>query len=135
MNENLDSQNRRTCWATPTSAAASEMVRKASGPLVTSPRPVSRQRAVDPGLHHLRGAKADHAARLDRGRFARLGIAALAGALGADLEHAEAGQLDRLAALERLGDQIEGPLDQTGAVLAGQSDLVMDRLTEVRARE
>ena len=51
------------------------------------------QRAVDPRLHHLGGAEADHPARLDGGRLAGLGIAAHAGALGADLEDAEAGQL------------------------------------------
>src|SRR5215469_6199410 len=111
MKENLDSQKRRTCWATPTSAAASEMVRKASGPLLTSPRPGSGQRAVDARLHHLRGAKADDPARLDRRRLAGLGIAALPGALGADLEHPEPGQLDGLAPLQRLGDQVQRAFD------------------------
>src|SRR5215469_1943720 len=98
MKENLDSQKRRTCWATPTSAAASEMVRKASGPLVTGPG--SGQRSVDARLHHLRRAKADHPARLDRSRLAGLGIAALPRPLGAHLEDAEAGQLDALATFQ-----------------------------------
>src|SRR4051794_22190823 len=97
MNENLVSQNLRTCWATPTSDAASEMVRKASGPLFTTACPCSRQRTVDPGLHDLGGAETDHPAWLDRSRLAGLGVAALAGALGPDLEHPEARELDGLS--------------------------------------
>src|SRR5262252_2345660 len=102
MKENLVSQNLRTCWATPTSLAASEMVLKASGPLLTSAVRRSGQRVVDARLHHLRGAEADHAARLDRSGLAGLGVAALAGPLGADLEHAEPGQLHGFPALQRL---------------------------------
>src|SRR5947209_14509676 len=104
MKANLVSQKRSTCCGTFSSSAASEIVRKASGPLVTGvTRSSPRQRPVDSRLHDLGSAEADHPARLDGGGFAGLRIAAHAGPLGADLEDAEAGQLDLLAVFEGEG--------------------------------
>jgi hypothetical protein len=77
MKENLVSQNRSTCWGTFSSSAASEIVRKASGPLATSAPSSLREGAIHPRLHHLGGPKANDPARLDGGRFAGLGIAAI----------------------------------------------------------
>src|SRR5579875_558452 len=103
MKENLVSQKRSTCCGVPISAAASEMVRKASGPFTDGPGSTV-VRVVHARLHHVGGAKADHAARIDGGGFAGLGVAAHAGALGPHLEDAEARELDHLPLLQGLGD-------------------------------
>src|ERR1700722_7405413 len=108
MNENLVSQKRSTCWGTPSESAASEMLRKASGPFAKVGLLV--EGAVPPRLHHLRSPEGDHPTGVDRGRLAGLGIAAHPLALGADLEHSEPGELHGLPLLERFDHQIERPL-------------------------
>ena len=92
-----------------------------------------RQGGVDPGFHHLGGAEADHAPRIDRGRFAGLGVAAHAGAFGAHLEDAESGKLDLFALFQGLDDEFERALDEPGAVLPRQADFLVNGLTQIRA--
>src|SRR5689334_14417673 len=135
MKGNLVSQKRSTCCGTWSSSAASEMVRKASGPLATGVRPPSPgEGAIDPRLHHLGRTEADHPPGLDGRRLAGLGVAAHAGALGADLEDAEAGELDLLALLQRDGHQLEHALDQLAAILSGEAHFLVNRLAEVSPR-
>src|SRR6201986_5189326 len=134
MKENLVSQNRSTCWGTPSSSAASDIVRKASGPFVTPARLVLKG-ALDTRLNDLRGAEPDNAARLDGGRLAGLGVTAHAGALGAHLEHAEARQLHRGSALQRLGHQIQRALHDVGASLARETHDLVDGFAKNGARQ
>ena len=59
-------------------------------------------------------------------------VAAHAGALGTDLEDAETGKFDGLAVLQRLGDEVQRALDQLGAILTRQADLIVDGFAEIR---
>src|SRR5665213_725050 len=100
MKENRVSQKRSTCCGTPSSSAASDMVRNASGPLANGPiASLVVHALVDAGLHHLGGAETDHAARLDRRRLAGFRIAPHPRPLGANLKNPESGKLDGLAVL------------------------------------
>ena len=85
-----------------------EIVRKAWGLLtvaLAATRSALDGRAVDPGLHDLGGTEADDAARIDRRRLARFGIATHASAFLTDLEYTKSRKLDRLAALKRFDDR------------------------------
>ena len=82
----------------------------------------------------MRSAETDDPARLDGRRLAGLGIAAHARALGADLEDAEAGELDLLALFQGHGHQFEDAFDQLAAILARQAHFLVDRFAEVRPR-
>src|SRR6185312_6713694 len=106
MNENLVSQNLSTCCGTPSASDASEMLRKASGPFAKAASLLG-QGAIDPRLHHLRGAERDHPPGVDRRRLAGFRVAAHPLVLSAHLEHAEPRQLHRLPTLQRLDHQIE----------------------------
>src|SRR5216684_9030497 len=102
-------------------------------------RPARRQRepelravrGIQRVLQHLRGAEGQHAPRADLDLLAGLGVAAHAGALLADHEVAEAGELDLLALLERVLDGVEHHLDDLGALLLGEPDLLAHALDHV----
>src|SRR5690349_12305202 len=117
MKLNLVSQNRRTWAASPTSAAASEIVRKASGPLSANLY-LFLQRLIDACFQELRRPEADHPARRNRRRCARLRIATHPLTFGAHLEDAKARQFDGFAPLHGFGHQVERAFDETGAILS-----------------
>ena len=48
---------------------------------------------------------------------------------------AEPAELDGLAVLEGLGDEIKGALDEAGAILPRQTNLFVDSLAKVRPRQ
>src|SRR5437868_5420986 len=131
MKENLVSQNLRTCWGTPSSSAASEMVRNASGPLAIPALWLVPERFVDAGFHHLAGAEADHPSGVDGCGFAGFGIATHPGAFPADLENAKTRQLDLFALFKGVHHQLERAFHQTRAILSGQSHFFVHGLTEI----
>src|SRR6267143_4028444 len=88
-------------------------------------------RGIQRVLQHLRRAERQHAARADLDLLACLGIAAHARALLADDEVAEAGELDLLPLLERVLDGVEHHLDDLGALLLGEPDLLAHALDHV----
>src|SRR5713101_8654780 len=88
-------------------------------------------RGIQRVLQHLRGAEGQHAPRADLDLLAGLGVAAHAGALLADDEVAEAGELDLLALLERVLDGVEHHLDDLGALLLGEPDFLAHALDHV----
>jgi len=88
-------------------------------------------RGIQRVLQHLRGTEGQHAARADLDLLAGLGVAADARALLADDEVAEAGELDLLALLERVLDGVEHHLDDLGALLLGEPDLLAHALDHV----
>src|SRR5438067_10799955 len=86
---------------------------------------------IESVLQHLRRPEGQHAARADLDLLACLRVAADAGLLVAHDEVAKARQLDLLAFLKRVLDGVEHHLDDLGALLLGEPDLLAHALDHV----
>src|SRR4051812_45009735 len=89
----------------------------------------------DPLAHDLTGAEGEHAARRDRHFDAGLRVAADPLAFVAKDEAAEAGDLHVVAVGQSGAHMVEDALDDPRRFGAGQTDLAMDDVGEVRPRQ
>ena len=85
-------------------------------------------RGFDHGLQFLAGVERHDAARGDRNFLAGLGIASGPLRLLAQLEIAEAGQLDAVAGLERDADFLEEPLDHVLGFALVEAELLEQQI-------
>src|SRR5262245_29047694 len=92
-------------------------------------------RFFDHGLQLLAGMEGDDAAGADRNLLARLRVAARALRLVAQLEVAEAGELDAFAALERPSDFLEEGLDHVFGLALVQPDLLEKQVGQLGLRQ
>src|SRR6185503_16718575 len=95
----------------------------------------SMARFLDHGLQLLAGMEGDHAAGADRNLLAGLRVAAGALRLVAQLEVAEAGELDAFAALERPSDLLEEGLDHVLGLALVQPDLLKQQVGQLGLRQ
>src|SRR3954462_4033499 len=95
----------------------------------------SMARLLDHRLQLLAGMESHDAPRADRDLLAGLGIAAGALRLVAQLEVAEAGQLDAFAALERAANLLEEGLDHVLGLALIQPDLLKKQIREFGLRQ
>jgi hypothetical protein len=114
------------------SSAASEMVRKAWGLFATPIRP-------PPAASWTRAFMIWEARKLMTGAGSIaagspvLGLRPMRARLSRTWKTPKPGQLHRLAAFQRLDDQIQGALDHRGAFLPRQAHFFVDRLAQIRA--
>src|SRR5687767_13252028 len=90
---------------------------------------------LDPCLELLIGAESDDASRTDRDLFARLGIAARALVLVAQVEIAEAGELHLLALGERGAHFLEEHVDELARLALVEPELIEERFGHLGFRE
>src|SRR6476660_3708149 len=88
--------------------------------------------ALDLFLELVAGVEGDDPARLDRDRLAGARIPAGAWRLGADLEVAEARDLDVLAFDQAAGDEVEEGVDHVLRLALVQADLLEQELRQLR---
>src|SRR5438067_1109642 len=87
------------------------------------------------GLQLLAGVEGDDAARADRDLFAGLRVATGALRLVAQLEVAEARELDRFAPLERAADLLEERLDHVLRFALVEADLLEKEVRQLGLRQ
>src|SRR5678815_3430967 len=90
---------------------------------------------LDHGLQLLAGVERDDAARADGNLLAGLGVAPRALRLVAQLEVAEAGELDALAALQRAADLLEERLDHVLRFALVEPDLLKKQVGQLGLRQ
>src|SRR5436190_3258615 len=93
-----------------------------------------RRVGLDPELEFLPGSERDHPARGDGDLLAGLGVAAGPLVLLAELETAEARQLDLVPALERLAHDLEVGVHEILGFALVQADLLEQALGHLRFR-
>src|SRR5207244_545692 len=95
----------------------------------------SMARLFDHGLQLLAGVESDDAAGADGDLLAGLGVAAGALRLVAELEVAEAGELDALPPLEGAPDLFEEGLDHVLGLALVQPDLLEQQIGQLGLRQ
>ena len=97
-------------------------------------RPAGKS-AVDTFLENMTRAENKHPPRLDRHFFTRLRIAPHPPALLADRERTERRKLHRVALGEAVGNLGQHKLDEFRRLVPRQTDFLIDRLAQMRARD